>query len=233
MILNNKVMSNKVISILLLVICLMLSVIFTIDNYNKDKYRDNLEASLLDSLHITRNSLNQEIASKRTIVATNAELKRLSRSNDKEIKRLSDLVTKNTQSATIIETHTEYIKLTKTDSIYIDKETNMPVYYDSYSDRWLTYIIMAGSDSIKLDLNVKNEYEIKQEWRRKNIFHRWYLNSEVNSLNPHTYTDKLISYSKRERSSRIGAGIFVGYGMSNKGLSPIIGVGLGYNIIKF
>ena len=54
----------------------------------------------------------------------------------------------------------------------------------------------------------------------------------VNS-NPYIKTTGMNSYVHKEREKRFGLGVFVGYGASAAGLSPIIGVGLSYNLLRF
>lgn len=226
--LNNNLLKNA----LIVILAVLLIAIFT-SKVNDSKYHDELEASLLDSLKITHNKLGQEVAYKRVINAKYSDLKRLARSNNKEIKELASIVDRKTQSATIIRNHVEFIHVGKVDTIYIDSLTGMPVYNKIYSDKWIDYKIVAGSDSILLSLKVRNEYQYKYQWIRKNIFHKYVLNFESKSLNPYSHTDEIISYSAKEKASRFGIGFCLGYGITNKGISPFVGIGITKNIIKF
>jgi opacity protein-like surface antigen len=191
-----------------------------------DNYRDNMESFLLDSLHKTTNKLGQEISSRKVLKESYSDLKRQARSSNDEIKRLKSIVDKKTQTAVIIKNHTIIKEIAKTDTIYKDV-LGWPIYKTDKKDRWKEYSIVSGRDSTTLNIKLLNEYEIKHQWKKS------HLELTVKNLNPNTYTDNIISYTVQERKKKIGLGVQAGYGVGRNGITPYIGIGISYNIIRF
>lgn len=58
---------------------------------------------------------------------------------------------------------------------------------------------------------------------------------EITSLNPHSTVKNLRSYinTPKEKNKNWGIGPYIGYGIGSNGLTPTVGVGLQYNVLKF
>ena len=58
------------------------------------------------------------------------------------------------------------------------------------------------------------------------------INPQVDSVT-HFNSDAVVTRTVTSKSKRWGIGVSAGYGMSKDGLSPYIGLGISYNIIRF
>jgi hypothetical protein len=68
---------------------------------------------------------------------------------------------------------------------------------------------------------------------RKQGFLRTEYRIEVQNSNPYIKTTDIDSYTIKERNKRLGLGLYIGYGLNNTGLTPQLGVGLSYDVIRF
>lgn len=108
-----------------------------------------------------------------------------------------------------------------------------PVYEMSLNNKWYQGNIKASQDSTTLNLQIDNEYSIVIGEEGK-----WYKKKtpfvEVTNNNPYTKTKTLKTYEvSKPLDKKFGLGIFLGYGIGVSGLTPMIGVGINYNLIKF
>lgn len=101
-------------------------------------------------------------------------------------------------------------------------------------NKWYNGRIIAKRDSTNLDIKIENSYTIVIGQEGK-----WYKKKtpfvEVTNENPYTKTKTLRTYQvdNKIKPKRIGIGIIGGYGFSiGIKLSPIIGIGLSYNLIN-
>lgn len=68
---------------------------------------------------------------------------------------------------------------------------------------------------------------------RKEGFFKTEFRIEVVNSNPYVKTQEVESFVFKQSKKRFGVGAFVGYGASSEGLSPLIGVGITYDLIRF
>ncbi len=187
---------------------------------------------LNDSIRYYKNSLGQEIAVK---TALNGEKNALEVLLSKQIDstgQLKRLVSKfrNVDAAGNITT------ITKIDTIKIGFEVPIPCeFHREWEKASEFYSISGESDQNGITINslsVPNTLSFAIGKRKKGWFNSEYVIEAVNS-NPNITTIGLDSYSLKVPQKRFGISLFAGYGMSSDGLSPLIGIGVGYNLIEF
>lgn len=111
------------------------------------------------------------------------------------------------------------------------KEQQLPTYSSSFSDKYHSISIISSPDSTSYDLSVTNDFEISSS--KKSSFlglgkTRYFVN--VRSNNPYTDSLSVKTYSIIDKPKRLGFGLIGGYGLTNKGLSPIVGLGFQFKI---
>lgn len=97
----------------------------------------------------------------------------------------------------------------------------LPIYETVYSDKWQTYGITAGPDSIKLQHISYNEYSVKTEFVRngkglKAFFQPKILQVSITNENPNTQTLGVDSWHvpvKKNTGLKFGTGILIGAGI--------------------
>ena len=102
-----------------------------------------------------------------------------------------------------------------------DGVLELPVYETVHTDKWQTYSITAGPDSIKLQYVSYNEYSIKTEFVRngkglKAFFQPKVLQVSITNENPRTQTLGVDSWHvpvKKNTGLRLGTGIAIGVGI--------------------
>lgn len=229
-----------IIGIVILVILLLLQ---KCDGNRKLQEKSDLINSLSDSIIHTTNKLGQSVA-KISVLETSSTKDFLKiRSSDSTIIFLQGKVKeyksqlKNGGSITTIGTNTNINSNTATTVKWdtIKTGTVFPVYESKLTDKWYNGFIRASHDTIKLKLNVKNDYTVVigeegKLFRKKTTF------VEVTNLNPNTETTTLRTYQVKNdtKPKRFGIGVIIGYGIGvNLVPSPIIGIGGSYNFINF
>lgn len=109
-----------------------------------------------------------------------------------------------------------------------------PVYRMTINDKWYNAKIIAKHDFTSLKIDIENEYTIVNGDESK-----WYQKpkpySQVTNLNPYTKTKTLKTYQvvNNVKNKKFGVGAFVGYGIGINGLTPVVGIGVNYSIIRF
>lgn len=101
---------------------------------------------------------------------------------------------------------------------------------------WIVGQSIAYKDSTRLKLSIKNEYSVvigdEGGWFKKR---KPFV--EVTNKNPYSNTQTLRTYRVAgPRPKRFGIGLHAGYGVSFQQvpkLTPIIGIGINYNLIEF
>lgn len=167
---------------------------------------------------------------------------------DKQIVELQQLVKKYKKelskkgSATNFTSQTKIDEIfgIKKDTIYVKIKDNHTIKlhqyeYDINLKDWVKGTAFANKDSLKLKLNIKNEYSViigeeSQGWfKPKKPF------VEVINKNPYSETIQLKTYQVQTKPIRkigIGPGVYYGIG-SNFQFQPFIGIGIQYNFIRF
>jgi len=180
------------------------------------------------------------------------------KSTTREVKALQHLVDKYAKklkrkgSATIFKTQTVidtvFQRVVVERTVPVFKEVHDTVFFmqprsfDSQDDMQ-TYKINLGGyitglahvfpDSLKLMLNIENDYSVVIGQEGKLFRKKTY--AEVTSDNPYTKTKTLRTYSVMgDAIKRFGFGPNIGFSLNGKGgLSPHIGVGIQYNLLTF
>lgn len=138
---------------------------------------------------------------------------------------------------------------TKIDSIPVPYE--VPVYITqpdgdylklpqrfSKVDEWYALSGTIKKDQILFDsLSYQNEFSItigeQDHGTWGNIFKRNKTVVHVRDNNPYTTTKSISSILIEPKTRPLGIGFSGGYGMTNEGLSPYVGIGLNYTFIRF
>lgn len=145
---------------------------------------------------------------------------------------------KNGGSVTVINSSTNFTGTTTTTITSTNPVINgdtirlYPVYETRSKDTlWIKYVIKSSKDSTNLDLQVKNKYKVvigsvKDGWfKRKPI-------AEVTNYNPYTDTKSMRAFEVKDtRKNRISLGLQGGYGITLRGLSPYVGLGINFRLL--
>lgn len=233
--------------IALIVLAIILSCLLTKCSGNKKlqqqiTFTDNLS----DTLRTTRNSFGQEKSRTSTLETANTALFLNTKTSDSTVKWLQNVVSnykkelKNSGSATVFSGITTVNVSGKTtithDTTWMPYESKyeVPAVYSTVlKNKWYNGTVIARQDSIHLDIAIENSYSVVigeegKWWKKKTPF------VEVTNLNPYTKTKTLKSYEvSGAKDKKWGIGANIGYGFSKTGLSPYVGIGIQYSLIKF
>lgn len=201
----------KYITGLLLAIIIALIILLQ-HSCNREGDLSNMLSQSKDTLHKVINKLGQELTTTMELNGSIGDLKKMNSQKDSTLKKLQDLVDKNTASATIIDNKTISSGSGKTsisidpkgtivkhDTIsHIDSVFVYPTYKTNYKSSWDSVNIVAKKDSIKVNYVVYNEFEIKKEWVSKGFFKPKVLEIQVLNKNPNTVTLNLKSFTEAE-----------------------------------
>ena len=171
------------------------------------------------------------IASKLAIEGSNKSLELLISSLNDSTKQLKTLVSKFKRVASASQTKT----ITVIDSIKVPYSIDGVVFDKTFRLKEPYYTINGRSTNNGLfidDLSIPNTQSIVVGKRKKGFLKTEYR-IEVQNSNPFINTTAVDSYTLKERKKRIGLGIYLGYGLNNTGLTPQLGVGLSYDVIRF
>lgn len=191
-----------------------------------NQINDNNYAVLTDSLvaETIKNRYGQQII-KKSMSVFRAKLSKKEldlRQADSTIQQLQKLITKNTQSATVVET-TSQIKITE--HIKRDTINNVDTVY--INTGWTTGIGLITTDSLFLQLDSKDELHLTHEYVKKSLFAPKKLKVTASLQNPASDVTRLQSYTilspKREIFLTGNAGLQY---TSDVSLRPFVGLGL-------
>lgn len=245
----NKNFKFKLALGIVLVLLLGALIIFVQDTRKENKELTNNMEALSDTLKVVRNKDSSQTA---TITAFETKSKEdflKIKSKDEDIVKLQELVKdyksklKAGSSATRFTTETNIDEKFPTVIVRIDTVFNDTDYltypeYKSYINLggWITGSSLANQDSTYLSLLIKNDYSLVVG-EEGGLFKKRKPFAEVTSLNPYSEIKTLRTYKVSvPKPKRIGIGLHVGYGLTlnqNPTLSPLIGVGINYNLIEF
>ena len=201
---------------------------FNIKSCNNIIKNNRLIESLNDSISYYKDR-NGILHSKISVMETE-RMKDFTKLNltNKELKELQELVKKykNVKSATIIKTETKVIEKIVNKTI-LDTISNTPIYESNFNLKgYIWGDIVAKKDTTDIKISVKNDFSIVT-YREKGK-----LILDVSDKNPYSITKSQRSYINIPKQKRWGIGINAGYGISNSGLSPYIGLGINYSILN-
>ncbi|MDO9186928.1 MAG: hypothetical protein Q7W13_13020 [Bacteroidia bacterium] len=199
-----KTQIERIIYILIIFLCF----IGMYNGCNENKAKQNLLNSVNDTLTKTINKLGQEKASTDLLLGTYKDFKAMHVADSSAIGKLKKLVDKLTISATYLSnvTGNTFVSTTQTivlaDTVKIDSILVIyPEYKTKYENKWERFSITANKDSFAVDYKVFNEFNIVQEWKRNGIFKRKTPEVSILSLNPHTETKELKTFTVKENKS--------------------------------
>jgi hypothetical protein len=206
--------------IILFFICLLITYLF----YNQRvKYNDlvKINESISDDLHHYRNKLNQEVTISSIIEGDYNNIKSLSKSKDSTIKKLVKEIDKKTIEIIALKNSTSGTVsvptvIEKWDTIRIDNSVKIyPTYTSLISTKWILANINANKDSIHFNYKITNEFEIKEQYKRKWLFGKSQSIITITNLNPNTTTQELKSIIIKPKSKQglsFGLGVVLGIG---------------------
>ena len=172
-----------------------------------------------DSLHQSRNALNQQVSITQVVYGKLNDFKNIHATDSTTI-ALQKLVNKNTASATVLNTATTNVSegkpaVVKFDTVRIGgKEVVYAEYKFKDSSRWHKVTAFASKDSFRIADTTFNEFHLAQEWKRPKFYKRKVLEASITNLNPNTVTTKFKTFTIEEnKSNRIqdaGIGFIIG-----------------------
>lgn len=221
-------MKNKNLFIWLLIITITVIVIFNIKSCNNTIKNNRLIESLNDSISYYKDK-NGILHSKISVIEVE-RMKDFTKLNltNKELKELQELVKKykNVKSATIIKTETKVVEKIINKTI-LDTISNTPIYKSNFNLKgYIWGDIVAKKDTTDIKISIKNDFSIVTYKEKGKLI------LDVSDKNPYSITKTQRSYINIPKQKRWGLGINAGYGISNSGLSPYIGLGINYSILN-
>lgn len=192
-------LKDVIYSLVILTLCLLLW-----KSCNKSDSFKELYNQSTDTLHQTRNELNQQVTTTALLYGTIDDLKQLHTADSSAIHRLQKMVDKLTISATYLSTTTGNTIVSTTtiiqrDTVYKEGIAYLyPEYRDTIANKWEHFIMAANKDSFQLQYKVFNEFEIKQHWQKNGFLARKTPIAEIINLNPHTETQVYKTFTLQE-----------------------------------
>lgn len=253
--LMRKVNPIKVLFFIMLagIIILSLLLLKTCNKIDRLENVNNLYSSINDTLTQTRDSLGVERSRISILTSDRADvLIELMNANDeiqwlqREYLKYKDLYT---GSITVISTQGNIIDSLKTvvtagDTIVIGDTTYIfPTYSfagsttGKYNDQpfvWADYNGISTRNHTTLEFTYRDRYSIAIVYPKRKLFGKDEPGyAEVTSYNPHNNVETFRTYDvQTPKPKKLGLAIQVGYGIAGSGLSPYIGIGIGYNVIE-
>ena len=185
---------------------------------------DNKVEWLQDSVKHYKNRLGQEIAVKTALHGDKESLELLLSNSESELRELAKKF-KDVQAAGQVTT------ITKIDTILIGYEIPVPFDFQRDWQKKDPFYNISGTstqDGITINsLEIPNTLSFVIGKKKGN-----FIIEAVNS-NPHIKTNGLDAYSFKLPKKRFGISVFAGYGFGKSGLTPLVGVGLSYQLVRF
>lgn len=186
-----------------------------------------------DSIKYFKNSLGQEVAEKRSYIGTNSELKELINSKEQKNSQLRDALKRSKRLLALAKIKT----VTKIDTIEIPYKVPVEFEFERFFKKDTDFYCINGIASnlgVKIDeFEIYNEQIISFDRKRIGMFKTQYVSKVFNS-NPYIKVTGLDSYQFIEKQKRFGVSLFGGYVLtSNLALTPAIGIGVTYDLIRF
>jgi|SRR6218665_3748689 len=210
--------------------------------------KENPVEAKKDVMLVKRDSDSLLIYRMNSLVTENAKSFIALKTKDEEIKKLQGLVKKYKNelryggSAVLINQRSSYrirrdcvsvvsnAVSRKGDSVFV-----YPAYKSDFNlDKWIRGNVLMNADSVKVDVKVRNEYEVLLVPGSHRWFKRQIAYIQIKDKNPYSEIEGIRSYQMAvPKQRRLGLGVFIGYGISSAGFAPVVGAGLNYTIIQF
>lgn len=232
----------------IVIIILLILLIKTCNGRLADKKESKaFIAALEDTVSHYKNKHGQDVATISVLKASSTKDFLKLKSKDVEIQELQQVVkdyksklkkpgssVTNITGVTRVDTVT-ITKVTPKDTVIVDGITYVyPEYSDSLINAWIEYRASMNRDSAKLNLKITNKYSviIGQEgglFKKKRAF------VDVINYNPYSTVEKVRTFQvSQPKPKRFGLGVSVGMAVNpDLKLTPYLGVGVHYNLIKF
>lgn len=193
---------------------------------------ENTSEFLNDTISYYTNEVGQVVASRTALQGEKNALETLLSKQIDSTGQLKRLVKKFRK----VDAAGNITQSTLIDTIAIPFEVPVPCkFHRDWEKNTEYYSIKGTSDQNGISLNeikIPNTLSFAIGKKKKGWFSSEYVIEAVNS-NPLVNTLGLDSYSIKVPKKRFGVSLFAGYGISSDGLSPIVGIGLGYNLLEF
>lgn len=235
----------------ILVTGVVLAVAINSCSNQKSKYQELLEMNraIADTLAITRNQLNQEVAKISIIESEKISTFLQLETADKKVQELQSLVEeqkikiKAGGSVTIIENTTTIrdtfeVTVVRNSVVYVDKDrdtiprSNNPIYlFDVNKEEWITGTGKVSDTEAILALKVKNKYSLVLGSESQGWFKPRKTFAEITNHNPYSVTETLRTYQVTQKKPRkISVGLHLGYDVISK--SVTLGPSLNYSLFN-
>lgn len=227
-------------NVFLLLVIAFIIFIFLTRECNQKKYIKSLEeegdfyTSQELKFEITENKFKQEVATQKAIVRYKENLlaKELAENNN-----LKSIIVgiKGTVVTKIVPTPVYLDKvITLTDST---KCLPLPIKFKRGDKWWSETGTITNKGYLESDsLTFISEPSITVGYRKrtfKTLLKKPELVVTYSDKNPYTKVKALQNVVIEDKPKRFGVGLHIGYGVTTSGLSPVISIGINYNLIKF
>lgn len=169
-----------------------------------------------DTLVQYRDKYNRQVTNTTALVGTVKDLKKLNSSKDSTLRRLQQLVDRNTINATVISSVTSGSITTastiiKHDTVRTDSLIEIfQVYKTSYHNRWEKFDVTAGRDSFDIQYKVFNDFDITERYERDGLFKPKKTIVSIRNNNPRTETLDIKNFTIRPKKQYKGVWLSVG-----------------------
>jgi len=230
-------------------ILIIVSILFNFKQCNDNKIAKSNIITLTDTLKTSKNKLGDEVKSKQILLMNIDQLKNTNSELTKDINNLSvkdkkNLIDINHLNLTINLLKDSVLILNQDGTeVVINDSTKMYPYTFAQTDKFrdIQGIIKVTADKkpqsvVGLITEDKVFAEIvigKKETTNGIEVFATSSNPAVSITNIQGSIIDLTAYNKYQKSKPFGIGLQVGYGIGGSGLTPFIGIGISYNIIKF
>lgn len=234
-------MKDKIIYLQLAIMCVM-AFLFN-KSCNKVENNETIINAMTDSLKTTRDKTGRQVGEITDLRVSNVKyLKELAK-KDSSVQKLLKEVDKvknayngilaststsdnGSSGSTIIDTQT----VTINDTVFV-----YPVYKSEWNEKWSYGYIIAGSDSVRRSITLRNEFTVVQSYKRDGIFKPKVGRATIKNNNPNTVTNGLRTFSIDYPKNKINIGPSLNYGISTTTFKPDVSIGISvqYTLIGF
>lgn len=223
------------------------SLLFNFKQHNDNKIANNNVIALSDTLKTTRNKVGEEVKSRQILLMNIDQLKSTNNELSLEVNKLSAKDKKNlidiAKADLTISILRDSLQLNDGLEIVINDSTAIYPYTfdktDSTRSIQGTISVAANKKPIYVKAVIDNytvnaDITIRKEDTKTGI--QLFASSSNKNVKINDIKGSVIdlsAYNKYQKAKPFGIGLHVGYGISGAGLSPYIGIGVSYNLIRF
>ncbi len=195
---------------------------------------ENIIHFLNDTIVSVENKLGEQSKKARTLELSSEKALLAIQSKDKEVQRLQKVVKKYKKeirgggSVTVIKD-----SIAIKDSIVGTVDSSgTTTFLITEPNNWYYGSLKVNKTLGEIQIGFRNEYTVIIEYERKGLLKKVPY-TLVTNLNPYSDIQNIKSFKTTIPKRRISLSIQGGYGITKDGLSPYIGIGLGYSLIRF